>query len=173
MRKADARGFSLLAEIKPLLAEVLHRLQERFAEGLLAVILYGSYARGEAEVGSDADLLVAVRRLPPEWTDVFALENELVLMGQELGIRLDIRLVEPEAVSYSVTWAAPLMLEVYDAHCILFDPSGFFAAEMERFAEVARERGICKVARGVWRVPTVCSSVNRSQEPSSGRHRVT
>jgi len=73
----------------------------------------------------------------------------------ELLSRLDDRLVEPEAVSYSVTWTAPLMLEVYDAHRVLLDPTGFFAAEMKRFGDVVRERGIYKVSPGVWRVPTV------------------
>jgi predicted nucleotidyltransferase len=137
------------------LDELLSRLGERFGSALTSVVIYGSQARGEATANSDTDLMVVVRHLPCGWADIFALEDELVHIGRDLGIRLDVRLVEPEAVSYSVTWTAPLMLEVYDAHRVLLDPTGFFAAEMKRFGDVVRERGIYKVSPGVWRVPTV------------------
>src|SRR5262249_36497692 len=77
-----------LAELEPALAKLITRLQERFAEELLAVALYGSYARGEAGADSDVDLMVVVRHLPVEWTDIFAREASLVRVGQDLGIRL-------------------------------------------------------------------------------------
>jgi predicted nucleotidyltransferase len=149
----DTTEHRTLKEIQPLLTEVLDRLQAQFGEELRSVVVYGSYARGEADADSDVDMMVVVGHLPKEWTEIFAIEDSLMQMGQELGRRLDIRLVEPSAVSYSVTWAAPLMLEVHDAHQIIFDPTGIFAAAMSRFTEVVRQRGIAKIARGVWRVP--------------------
>ncbi|MBI1925681.1 nucleotidyltransferase domain-containing protein [Candidatus Poribacteria bacterium] len=146
---------SLLDDLQPLLAEVLRRLQQQFAEELVSVVVYGSYARGEADTSSDIDLMVVVLNLPHEWQDIFVMEDSLTCMGLSLGKRLDIRLVEPQAVSYSVTWAAPLMLEVYDAHYIIFDSMEFFAAEMKRFAKVMRERGVYKLRSGAWRVPSL------------------
>jgi predicted nucleotidyltransferase len=130
-------------------------LQARFGKELVSVVVYGSYARAEADAGSDIDLLVVVPDLPREWRDIFAMEDELMRAGLDLGRRVDLRLVEPEAVSHAVTWATPFLLEVYDAHHLLLDLKGFFAAEMRRFEAVMRERGIYRMARGVWRVPSV------------------
>jgi predicted nucleotidyltransferase len=155
LRKDGERKPEALTDIQSLLAELLSRLQARFGGELVSVVVYGSYARAEADAGSDIDLLVVVPDLPPEWRDLFAMEDELMRAGLDLGRRVDIRLVEPEAVSHAITWATPLMLEVYDAHRILFDPEGSFTAEMRRFTDVMRERGICKLSRGVWRVPSV------------------
>jgi hypothetical protein len=155
MLNVITRQPSTWEDIQPLLTEVLRRLREWFGEELVSVVIYGSYARGEADTDSDVDLMVVVPNLPYDWRDLFEMEHNLSRMGHDVGKRLDIRLVEPESVSYGVRWAAPLMLEVYDAHRIIFDPTGFFAAEMERFAEVMRERGIYKVKRGVWRVPSL------------------
>jgi predicted nucleotidyltransferase len=144
-----------ISHIQPLLDAVLGKLQARFGEALYSVVLYGSFARGEAEAGSDIDLLVVVAHLPEEWREILSMEAELSQMGLALGRRLDIRLVEPEAVSYSVTWAAPLMLEVFDAHHLVYDPAEFFQTEMTRFGEVVRERGIHKLSKGIWRLPSV------------------
>ena len=54
-----------------------------------------------------------------------------------------------------MTWTTPLMLEIFDAHEVLFDRKEFFEAEMKRFNELARERGVYKIAPGVWRVPSL------------------
>jgi len=37
-------------------------LRERFGEDLVSVVVYGSFARGEAREGSDLDVLVVVGR---------------------------------------------------------------------------------------------------------------
>jgi predicted nucleotidyltransferase len=155
LRRERERGSEALISLRPLLADLLSRLQVRFGEALVSVVVYGSYARAEADAGSDIDLLVVVPDLPHEWRDLFAMEDELMRVGLDLGRRIDLRLSEPEAVSHAVTSATPLMLEIYDAHHRLFDRGGFFAAEMRRFETVVRERGIYKVARGVWRVPSL------------------
>jgi predicted nucleotidyltransferase len=145
---------STLEDVQPLLTDLLSRLRAQFGGELVSVVIYGSYARAEADAGSDIDLLVVVPNLPHEWRDIFAMEDELMRAGLDLGRRVDLRLVEPEG-AHAVSWAAPFMLEVYDAHRVLLDTKGFFAAEMRRFEAVMRERGVYKMARGVWRVPSV------------------
>src|SRR5690348_15704549 len=84
-----------LDDIQPVLAELVDRLQDRFASDLVSVVVYGSYARGHADTGSDIDLLVVVPGLPEECREIFAIEDELTTIGRELGKRLDIRLIEP------------------------------------------------------------------------------
>lgn len=47
-------------KIKRLVDQVKAHLHERYGEGIKRVILYGSYARGEATKDSDVDVLVLV-----------------------------------------------------------------------------------------------------------------
>lgn len=49
--------------IKPILEEAKKKLQEIYGDRLKGVILYGSYARGEAVEGSDIDLLVLLDKV--------------------------------------------------------------------------------------------------------------
>jgi len=47
-------------EIKPLLQELKGELRKIYGPRLKQLILYGSYARGEAETGSDLDCMVVL-----------------------------------------------------------------------------------------------------------------
>ncbi|ASJ11947.1 nucleotidyltransferase domain-containing protein [Thermococcus thioreducens] len=51
-------------ELEKILREVKSRLQEILGDDLVEVILFGSYARGEAREDSDVDVLVVVKRWP-------------------------------------------------------------------------------------------------------------
>ena len=47
-----------IKDIKPILDEAKERLQKIYGERLKEIILYGSYARGDATEGSDIDLIL-------------------------------------------------------------------------------------------------------------------
>jgi predicted nucleotidyltransferase len=47
-------------DVQPLLDRVKGYLRQRFGEGIQAILLYGSYARGSATPDSDIDLLVLI-----------------------------------------------------------------------------------------------------------------
>ena len=51
-------------ELLEILREVKEKLKEVLGDNLVEVILFGSYARGEARGGSDVDVLAVVRRWP-------------------------------------------------------------------------------------------------------------
>lgn len=51
-----------LERIRPILEEFKRELQRIYGPRLKRLILYGSYARGEADEGSDLDLLVVLDR---------------------------------------------------------------------------------------------------------------
>lgn len=51
-------------ELLKILREVKLKLQEILGDDLVEVVLFGSYARGEATEESDVDLLVVVKRRP-------------------------------------------------------------------------------------------------------------
>ncbi len=68
-------------ELLEILREVKGKLKEILGDDLVEVILFGSYARGEAREGSDVDVLVITRRKPtPEedW-ELGELMTDLVL----------------------------------------------------------------------------------------------
>ena len=91
--------------------------------------------------------------LPRDWDIIHDVERELMRKGRGLGKRFHVTLASPEDVQDSVECAAPLMLEIYDAHQILLDRDGFFEKCMKRMKKLVKERGIYKIREGVWRVP--------------------
>lgn len=49
------------ANISPILAELRQQLENRYQDRLERIILYGSQARGDAEPGSDIDVMVVLK----------------------------------------------------------------------------------------------------------------
>lgn len=49
--------------IKPILDEVKKKLEEYYGNKLKGIILYGSYARGDATEGSDIDLIILLKEV--------------------------------------------------------------------------------------------------------------
>jgi hypothetical protein len=143
--------------IAPLLVVYLEEAREEWGERLVAAVVYGSYARGQATPSSDIDLLLVVEGLPHDWRLIHDLEEEWARRGRAWGKRWQVLLASPEDVNCSVEWAAPLMLEIYEAHWIVFDPQGFFADRMRRMKRLMEERGIRQRRPGVWEVPEYAS----------------
>ena len=140
-------------DIKMALNGMVQSLCQEFREQLVAVVVYGSHARGTATPGSDVDLLVVVRGLPRDWGSIHRLEDEWARKGRRLGKRFQVMLASPEDVEESVEWAAPLMLEIYNTHEIVFDRNDFFRNCIMRMGHLMRERGIRMRKPGVWEVP--------------------
>jgi uncharacterized protein len=143
---------STLADIEPILIEVLYRLQKRFGEQLVSVILYGSYARGNARTFSDIDLFVVLNEVPRDWNSIFALEHEVSRIGRGLGKKVQGQVLSRDDVTCSIESSTLIMLEVFDAHRILIDRDGFFAEQMQNFTAQIHQRGIRKLGQ-IWRVP--------------------
>ena len=49
-----------LEEVRPILSELKRELSTIYGSRLKYLLIYGSYARGEAEEGSDLDLMVVL-----------------------------------------------------------------------------------------------------------------
>ena len=139
--------------IKMTLNRMVENLYEEFKEQLMAVVVYGSHARGTATLGSDVDLLVVVRELPRDWEFIHRLEDEWARRGRRLGKRFQVLLASPEDVEDSVEWAAPLMLEIYNTHEVVFDSNDFFRNRIIRMGCLMKERGIRMRKPGIWEVP--------------------
>jgi len=50
-----------IEDIKPILEEVRQNLKNIYGDNLRDIILYGSYARGDATGGSDIDLIILLK----------------------------------------------------------------------------------------------------------------
>lgn len=84
-------------------AETVQRATHIAGSGLVAVVLFGSWARGEARAGSDIDLLVVVDR-------TVALSRELYSRWDETPVLHDGHRVEPHFVHLPDSDRAPLGL---------------------------------------------------------------
>lgn len=75
-------------EVDAILEELRSRLEAVYHERLKGLYLYGSYARGEAQRGSDLDVLVVLDGLESSWdelsrsghvTSALSLEHDLTI----------------------------------------------------------------------------------------------
>ena len=65
---------NLPARIKDVVAELRRELQDLYGERFRDLLLYGSYARGEADEGSDVDLLLLLEGPVDPVKEVFRLQ---------------------------------------------------------------------------------------------------
>jgi predicted nucleotidyltransferase len=140
-------------DIDIILTNLLDYLQHEFDKQLIAVVIYGSYAQGKADHGSDVDLLIVIKELLRDWQIIHQMEDDCMFRAREFGKRFQITLASPEDVEDSIESAAPLMLEIYNKHSIIFDPSGFFRDCIDCMEHIVKERGIRMKRHGVWEVP--------------------
>lgn len=111
-------------------AEVVKRAVSLFGNGLVAVVVFGSWARNELTEGSDVDVLIIV-------TSRIAISRELYRMWDAEPVRWDshpvephfLRLLEPDA-RVSGIWAEAAVDGV-----VLFDPE---LSASRRLVEIRR-----------------------------------
>jgi predicted nucleotidyltransferase len=69
-----------IKDIKEILEEVGEKLKKLYGENLRGIILYGSYARGEATEDSDIDLIILLKDMEDiskEWERYFPIIYEI------------------------------------------------------------------------------------------------
>ncbi|NJN67765.1 MAG: HEPN domain-containing protein [Chloroflexaceae bacterium] len=124
----------------PLLAELRQQLQAHYGERLAGVVLFGSQARGDAEPGSDVDVLVVLRGAePPAEEDrafASALSYDLLLRYEHLA-----SLLHTSLESY-LHEQSPLMINIRREGVVLSSGEG---GELQPLLDTAiqqpRERG--------------------------------
>ena len=121
-------------------------LEERLAERLVSVALFGSVARGTADAHSDIDLFVVVRDLPRgafRRREVVEAAREALLPELErlweAGIYADF--VELLRTPEEAERFHLLYLDMTDEALLLHDRDGFLAERLERVRERMAELG--------------------------------
>lgn len=120
---SEARSTIVPPEIETELDRFLETLQSRWGEELISVVLFGSWARGEAKEGSDIDLFIVKEGLPRNRSDRY---REMLAVKEtlppEFAERISTILYTPEDACI----VKPFYLGILTAHCILYDRDGFF-----------------------------------------------
>ncbi|MFQ6058658.1 MAG: nucleotidyltransferase domain-containing protein [Anaerolineae bacterium] len=105
---------------------------------LIALAFFGSWARGEADEGSDVDVLLIARHLP---ADPFE-RNRVIyepLSGLKGEGRISVLARTEEEFSANVT---PLHLDLAEDARIIHDPQDFLTVKLQRVRELIEEAGL-------------------------------
>jgi len=128
-------------------------LKRELGEQLVSVVLYGSVARGDAQVGSDIDILVIVDA--PSLEEKQAVRErvlDLVMEFENAGLLEELfqqgRLVDFEYRLYTKEEAQRthiFYLDLTQDGVLLVDREGFFATKLEQVRQRMRELGTRRV----------------------------
>jgi len=146
-------------EVFYLLDRLVEKLEARFGEKLVSVVLFGSFARGDFHPLSDIDLLLVIEDLPPsrfqrsrlfddverEVEDGYRPLRDMGYLGRIVPI-----LKTPEEASHR----SPLYLDMVEDAKILYDRGGFFREVLEglrrRLSELGAKRKFLKGGGWYW-----------------------
>lgn len=128
---------------------VVSGLGEGLGEELVAVVLFGSRARGEAHEGSDWDFLVVARDLPKGTLErIFRLKEMLPPL-----CRGEVSLLAKTPEEF-VAGLPDLYLDIALDGVILHDTGGYVAERLEALRTLIRRKGLHREREGqdlIWR----------------------
>lgn len=87
------------------------RLKEVYGDNLVDVILYGSYARGEQEEGSDIDLFILLREINDFWKEVHKIADIAFEISKNFDYKVFISAI-PETIDEFQNKVTPLFLNI-------------------------------------------------------------
>lgn len=149
-------GESLSHRLRALAEDYAEALRRSLGERLVAVVLFGSVARGEATRTSDVDLLVVVEGLPPRRFERYAcleaadraVEPQVrALWRQGIPVEISVILKTPEEASR----ITPLYLDLTEDACILYEREPLISSVLERLRERLRALGAQRKRQGSFR----------------------
>lgn len=141
------QGVSELNQALRALAEQYAQVaQQVLGDNLTSVVLYGSVARGEAELDSDIDLLIVCRELP---RGIFQCQEVLQPIRDQLYPALDALWAQGYYCDFSellkteaeAVHTIPPYLDMTEDALLLYDREGFFARVLQRLRSRLAELG--------------------------------
>jgi predicted nucleotidyltransferase len=115
-------------------------LREYFGEKLVAVVLFGSYARREATETSDADLYVIAEKLPKRRLDRIEYVHRPVSGKFDRPVS-----IIAESQQEFVSGFPSLYLDLALDGVVLYDTGNFMTEKLARIQEVTRQAGLTRV----------------------------
>ena len=130
------------------LGEVIQCLKEQLGDKLVAVVLFGSQARGEAAAQSDWDLLVLAESLPTRLLARYRFVKNLLPPYWRGRVSI---LAKTPCEFESVL--PPLYLDIASDGKILYDPTGYIGRKLHQLQYLIHRLGLVRRRRGrdiVW-----------------------
>jgi len=137
---SGTREAAMSDEVKEQMTAVLSALQQGLGRNLVAVVLFGSRARGEADEDSDWDLFLIARDLPSR-----PFQRHLYLkrlLPVDWRGQVTILAKTPEEFD---SYLASLFLDIALDGIILYDPQGYIADRLARLRRLIRDRGLQRI----------------------------
>jgi len=128
-----AKGKNLKEALRPL----VESLQDGLGQNLVAVVLFGSRARGEQRKASDWDIFVLARSLPVSPMKRYAPLRELCDGEPEGGVSF-LAKTQKEFEEGFPSFYLDLALD----GIILYDTDGYMEAKLRRIREIMKETGL-------------------------------
>jgi len=122
---------------KSLLKELVETLHKHLGDDLVAVALYGSWARGEGQPGSDIDLFIIARNLPKRRFPRAQHVHRAV--GGRFPHPVSIVAKEPEEFERHFP---SLYLDLGLDAVVLYDPQGYMTTRLARIKQLIQEAGL-------------------------------
>jgi predicted nucleotidyltransferase len=120
---------------------IIEALKAKLGEGLVAIVLFGSRARGEGAGGSDWDLFLIAERLPDNPFDR-QLELRALLPTEAEGVSLVAKTREEFQAGFP-----PLYLDLAVDGVVLYDPEKYMTAKLEEIRGIIRHAGLWRSRR--------------------------
>jgi hypothetical protein len=128
---------------------IIHAFQQQLGEVLVALVLFGSRARGDSHAGSDWDLLLVAKELPMK-----PFERHLYLkrmLPDRWRGQVSILAKTPTEFESSLS---PLFLDISLDGVILADTNGYIDQRLMMLRQTIQDKGLYRDRRGqdfVWR----------------------
>jgi predicted nucleotidyltransferase len=132
-----------------ILSQIVTALQEGLGERLMAVVLYGSRARGQARQASDWDLFIIAADLPAQLWERHILLKRFLPAAYRGAISLLAK--TPQEFEEKIS---SIYLDIAQDGQILFDPKGYARRRLAELQRLMAEKGLYrKKSSGgeVWR----------------------
>lgn len=123
--------------IKGVPKQAVEALANALGDRLVAVVLFGSKARGDARPDSDWDLLVIGEGLPEGYWDRHRLIREALLDQHSAGVSV-VAKTPTEFESY----LAPLYLDIALDGQVLFDRDGYARRKLDELRRIIQRAGL-------------------------------
>lgn len=124
-------------KLRGILSPLVRSLRKGLGEDLIAVVLFGSRARGVTRKTSDWDLFILVRSLPFSPLKRYSYLRGLYDNGPEGGVSLLARTQSEFEEGFPAFY-----LDLGLDGVILFDTGGYMEAKLKRIREITKEAGL-------------------------------
>ncbi|MBI5653813.1 MAG: nucleotidyltransferase domain-containing protein [Chloroflexi bacterium] len=123
-----------------ILDRAVARLRDALGDNLVGIVLYGSYARGEARADSDIDLLVIARGLPAQWYDRQIFLHAPLDTGEDMPTILVLGKTPTEFEEQFPS----LYLDIGLDGVILYDQGGYTKRKLARIRQIIQDAGLVR-----------------------------